>query len=247
MIKNEPRVLLMDIETAPLIGYAWQKWETNIIENVRDWYILSFAYKWLGDKKIQAAALPDFSLYKKDPENDKEVVKKLWTIMDEADIIIAHNGDSFDIKKSNARFIAHGLTPPTPYKTIDTKKVAKQSFKFDSNKLDELGKYFGVGRKLPHTGFNLWKGCMVGDKKSWELMVKYNKQDIALLESVYLKLRPWMKTFPVVRKDNGTCRHCEGLHLQKRGFSFTKLYKIQRLQCQDCGAWSLGDKVLAKE
>ncbi len=242
---SEPRILFIDIETAPLIGYAWQKWETNIIDTKQDWYILCFAYKWMGDKKIHACALPDYKLYKKSSEDDSELVKSLWELFNEADIIVAHNGDEFDIKKSNARFIAHGLTPPTPYKTIDTKKVAKQSFKFDSNKLDELGRYFGLGRKLPHTGFHLWKGCMTGDKKSWELMIKYNKQDIVLLEKVYLKMRPWMKSFPIVRANNGSCRHCESNHVQKRGFAFTRTYKIQRLQCINCRAWSLGDKELA--
>lgn len=244
---DEPRVLFVDLETAPNLGFAWEKWDTNIIENLRDWYILSFSFKWLGQNKIHAFSLPDFSLYQKSPENDKALVQKLWEVFNEADIIVAHNGDEFDIKKSNARFIAHDLRPPTPYKTIDTKKVAKQSFRFDSNKLDELGRYFGIGRKLPHTGFHLWRGCMTGDKKSWSMMVKYNKQDVALLEKVYLKMLPWMKTYPIVRKDNGSCRHCESVHLQRRGFSYTKTHEIQRLQCTDCGAWGLGERRLVKE
>ncbi len=243
---TEPKVLIFDIETAPNLGFAWAKWEQNIIENVKDWYLLSFAYKWLGEKEVHAYALPYFKdFYKKNPEDDERLVEKLWELMDEADIVIAHNGNAFDIKKANARFLVHGLPPPKPFKTIDTKLVAKQSFKFDSNALDELGRYLGIGRKLPHTGFHLWKGCMTGDKKSWDLMVKYNKQDIVLLEEVYLKLRPWMKSFPIARVDNGICRHCESSYLQKRGFSYTKMYKIQRLQCYGCGAWSTGDKELA--
>lgn len=241
---TSPRILFYDIETAPLIGFAWQKWETDIIDTVRDWYILSFAYKWEGESSIHAHSLPDFSLYKKNPEDDREIVKKLWEIINEADIVVAHNGDQFDIKKMNARFIAHGLTPPEPYKTIDTKKIAKSSFRFDSNKLDELGRYLGVGRKLAHTGFHLWKGCMRGDMQSWKLMVRYNKQDIKLLEDVYLKLRPWMKSFPIVSAENGECKHCGEIKSQRRGFSYTTKYKAQRLQCIKCGAWRLGNKEL---
>lgn len=244
---SEPRVLLIDIETAPLVGYAWSKWETNIIDTIKDFYILSFAYKWIDDKKVRSLALPDFPLYKKDPENDLQLCHNIWPLLNQADIVVAHNGDSFDIKKINARFLVHGTLIPSPYKTIDTKKIAKKYFKFDSNKLDELGRQLGIGRKMQHGGFELWKGCMSGDTKSWKTMVEYNKQDVELLEKVFLKLRPWMNNFPVVRSENGDCRNCEGSHLQKRGFSFTRTSKIQRLQCQDCGAWNLGTRVLAKE
>lgn len=245
---DEPKILFIDIETAPNLGWVWGKWEQNVIENVQDWYMLSFAYKWLGDKKVEAYSLPDFKdMYKKEPENDHCLTYQLWNLMNEADIIVAHNGDEFDIKKANARFIAHGYEPLSPYKTIDTKKVAKKYFKFDSNKLDELGKYLGLGRKMPHTGFHLWKGCMSGDRKSWKTMVEYNKNDIVLLEKVFLKMRPWMKTFPIVRADNGDCTNCGSGKLIKRGFSFTRTNKIQRLQCVDCGAWKQGERTLAKE
>lgn len=243
---NKTKILLFDIETAPNLGYAWGKWEQNIIENVKDWYILSFSYKWLGEKTVYAYSLPNFSNYKKNREDDSELIKKLWRLMDEADIVIAHNGDEFDIKKANARLIMSGILPPKPYKTIDTKKVAKRHFKFDSNKLDELGRYLGLGRKIQTGGFDLWKGCMAGNSDSWKKMVKYNKQDVVLLEKVYLKLRPWINNFPIVSSENGQCRNCEGRRLHKRGFGYTKTARYQRLQCYNCGAWSTGEKLLNK-
>lgn len=247
MTTTGPRILLIDIETSPNLGYTWGKWEQNVIENVKDWYILSFAYKWLGEKKINYFSLPNFPGYNKNKEDDLLLCLELHNLLEEADVIVAHNGDSFDVKKINARLLINKFIPPSPYKTIDTKKVAKKYFKFDSNKLDELGRQLGIGRKMQHGGFEIWKGCMSGDKKSWKTMVEYNKQDIVLLEKVFLKLRPWINNFPIVRADNGTCRNCEGVHLQKRGFSHTRLYKIQRLQCVDCGAWNCGERQLAKE
>lgn len=247
MTTTEPKILLLDIETSPNLGYTWGKWEQNVIENVKDWYILSFAYKWLGEKTVHAYSLPDFGIYKKDPEDDDSICSKLWELLQESDIVVAHNGDSFDIKKINARLLINEYVPNSPYRTIDTKKVAKKYFKFDSNKLDELGRQLGIGRKMHHTGFELWKGCMSGDRKSWKTMVEYNKQDIVLLEKVFMRLRPWMNNFPIVRSDNGCCRNCEGAHQQKRGFSYTRTGIIQRLQCVDCGAWNLGERRLAKE
>jgi DNA polymerase elongation subunit (family B) len=244
MKSNEPKILLVDIETAPNLGWFWEMWETNPIGIKTNWHLLSFSYKWLGLKHIHTHALPDYASYKKDKDDDKELVQDLWNLLNEADIVIAHNGDAFDIKKSNARFIFHGMKPPMPYKTIDTLKVARRHFKFDSNKLNSLGKYLGVGEKLPHTGAHLWFGCMAGDKKAWAMMRKYNEQDINLLERVYLQLRPWMTNHPNVNiydQVAGACPSCSG-KVEKRGFGYTQLGAYQRYKClrPSCGAWSKG-------
>lgn len=237
---TQSKILLFDIETAPNLGYTWQKWEQDVIEFKRDWYMLSFAYKWLGDTSVKAYSLPDFSTFKKDKEDDTQLITELWKLFDQAEIVIAHNGDEFDIKKTNSRFIINGLQPPTPYKTIDTKKIAKKHFRFDSNKLDDLGNYLGLGRKIDTGGFELWKGCMAGNKDAWSKMVKYNKQDVVLLEKVYNKLLPWIDNYPVVSIDDGECRNCNSIHLQKRGRGANRFSTYQRYQCMDCGAWSKG-------
>lgn len=241
MRKNKTKILLFDIETAPNLGYIWGKYEQNVLEFTRDWYMLCFAAKWLDSKGVITSALPDFKLYKKDSEDDTEVVKALWKLFDEADIIIAHNGNNFDIKKANAKFLMQGLTPPSFYQKIDTLKVARRYFKFDSNKLDDLGEYLKVGRKAETGGFALWKGCMEGKSSSWNKMVKYNKQDVVLLEEVYLKLRPWMDSHPNRNLLDNTlkmCPICGSDKLHRRGFRLTRVSKFQRYQCQSCGGWS---------
>ena len=236
----EPRVLFFDTENAPNKGYTWGKWEQNVIEFVTPWYFLSFAYKWQGEKAIHCVSLPDFPNYKKDPINDRRLVHQLWRVLDEADVVIAHNGDRFDIRKANARFAAHGFRPPSPYKTVDTLKIARRYFQFDSNKLDDLGQTLGVGRKLPHTGKHLWFGCMGGDKKSWEIMRRYNCQDVALLERVYLKLRPFAVSHPNLNHISRSecCPTCQSPAWEYRGFNYTKTGKRRRMHCLSCGAWS---------
>lgn len=237
----DKKILLFDIETAPNLGYTWSKYEQNVIEFERDWYMLCFAAKWLGSKKVTVVSLPDFKLYKKDKEDDKEVVKALWKLFDEAEVLIAHNGNRFDIKKANARFLSLGMEPPSPYQKIDTLTEARKYFKFDSNKLDDLGNYLGVGRKVETGGFSLWKGCMQGDMKSWRKMLRYNVQDVKLLEEVYLKLRPWMISHPNLNLlDNGLklCPICGSPKVQKRGFSYTRVSTFQRWQCRSCSGWS---------
>ena len=239
------KVLLFDIETAPNLGYTWRKWEQNVIEFKQDWYILCFAAKWLDDPAIITAALPDFPAFKKQPTNDKWVCKALWKLMDEADVCVAHNGMSFDFRKAHARFVIHGLRPPMPYKAVDTKRIAKRFFNFDSNKLDDLGRQLGLGRKLHHgEGFQLWLDCMAGKPKAWETMVAYNKQDVVLLEKVYMKLRGWQTNHPNHNffddtKDN--CPTCGGHRLQARGVVKTLTSEYKRYYCADCGAWSRGN------
>lgn len=218
------------------LGYYFDLWkEGNIVSTEKKWYMISWSAKELNGKQI-TRGLNDYPLYKKNKEDDSALVKDLWELFNTADILIAHNGDRFDIRKANARFIAHKLPPPSPYRTIDTLKIARRHFKFDSNKLDDLGDYLGVGRKLKHSGYELWLGCMAGDSKSWGVMKKYNKQDVNLLESVYLALRPWAKTHPTISFTG--CPNCSSTNLQKRGIEITKTHKRQRYQCQDCGSWS---------
>ena len=242
---QEPKILYFDIETAANLAYVWGKYEQNVIEYEREWYMITFAYKW-NDGKTKAYSLPDFQTYTENPLDDRELVAKLWELFDEADVIVAHNGDSFDIKKANARFLFHGFNPPSAYKTIDTKKVAKKYFNFNSNKLDDIGNLLGVGRKLDTGGFDLWLGCLRGDPSSWRTMVKYNKQDVDLLHEVYMKMRGWMTNHPNLNLYKGTthnCPNCGSDHVQSRGIGVTKVGKYNRYHCQECGAWHKGETV----
>lgn len=240
---NKTKVLLFDIETMANLGYVWQKYEQNVIAYEKEWYMLSVAWKWLGEKTTHVISLPDFKGYSKDKTNDKELVKALWKLFDEADIIIAHNGNSFDIKKSNAKFIEHGLPVPSPYKQIDTKLIARRYFNFNSNKLDDLGNILGLGRKIDTGGFDLWLGCASGNKKAWKKMCEYNKQDVILLEKIYLKMRGWITPLKS-SKHHGVCTNldCGGVQFTRRGTE-VRLggIKVQRLVCNACGKWSYGE------
>lgn len=239
-VLEKEKILLFDIETAPNLGWVWGKWEQNVIDYEREWYILCFAAKWFEGGKIFVKALPDFEEYKHNKENDFFLVKELWKLFDRADIIIGQNSDAFDIKKVNSRFLFHGFTPPSTYATVDTVKLARKYFAFNSNKLDDLSKHLGLGEKVETGGFKLWKGCMDGDMKSWKLMKKYNKMDVDLLEKIYLKFRPWARSHPNIGmfREGLVCPKCGSDNLQSRGVAINKTTKYRRLQCQNCGGWS---------
>lgn len=231
---QKPKVLCFDIETMSNKAYVWGKYEQDVIAYIEEGYMLSWSAKWLGGKQI-TKGLYDYEGYKPNTPDDKALITELYNLINEADILIAHNGDRFDIKKMNTRFILHKLMPPDPYKTVDTLKVARNKFAFNSNKLDDLGSFLEVGRKVKHQGFDLWLGCENGDPQSWDKMLKYNKQDVLLLEAVYLKLRPWITNHPTPKDGVEDCPNCNSAHYQKRGVEWNRGVKWQRAKCQDCG------------
>jgi DNA polymerase elongation subunit (family B) len=236
--KNEARILTLDIETSPIIAYTWgPKWETNIIEFIQHTSILSYSAKWL-DGKQETKGLIDYKGYKKNSLEDKKLIVDLHKLLDEADIVVTQNGVDFDIKLINARFMKYGLPPPSPYKQIDTKKEAKRQLRLPSYSLDDMGEYFGLGRKIK-TEFDLWKRCIAGDKKAWDLMKKYNAQDVVLTETIYLKLRPFMKSHPNVTlySEKSGCPACGSDNYHNRGYYTLTSGKYHRASCNDCGHW----------
>ena len=228
------KVLLFDLETAPCVSYHWQGMhEQEIIETIEEGYLLSFAYKFKGDK-VRAYSLADFK------GDKKKLVEKLHEVLNQADVLIAHSGKYFDFKWANRAFITYGLKPPTPAKTIDTLAIARSKFNFHSNHLTDLGKLFKIGQKTETGGFKLWKACMAGDKKAFKKMVEYNKNDVILLEQVYERLVPWMTNYPV-GEVGMFCPKCGG-DVQFRGPYQNKQFIGKRYQCKKCASWGISNK-----
>jgi len=241
------KMLYIDIETSALNVDTWSPWESNAIVINRNWQVLGFSYAWDDGpiKNVYPHTIKGVSDYFV-PANEKDeklVLAEVWRLLDEADIVVAHNGDKFDLKKINARLIYHGFGPPTPYRPIDTLKVAKKHFAFTYNRLDWLAQYFGFAGKLKHDGYPMWQGCMTGDKKSWQMMAKYNKQDIEILRQAYKRMREWMTNHPHVGGDG--CPTCGTMDATRRG-NRTSASGLQytQLKCKNCGAYYKGARAI---
>lgn len=241
-----PNIILLDIETSPITAYTWGTFDQNVLKILEPSKIISCAWKELHSDAVTVKGLDDYKGYRHGVIDDKKLVQEVWSVLDKADIVIAHHGDAFDIKKLNARFVWHGLAAPSFYKTVDTKKVASRYFRFDSNSLNNLAGYLNLGNKVETGGFDLWVQCIAGDKEAWRHMKDYNAQDVVLLEKVYLKLRPFMENHPNLNilstkpKSGIICPTCLSDKVTKRGFSSTRTGKKQRYQCQSCSSWSSG-------
>ena len=243
-----PHVLLYDIETMAGEGYMWDIWNTNIIRIKHHWYLLSNAYKWYRDPvndSIQFDALWDDPKFKPGQRDDYYMAARIHALFDAADVTVAHNGDSFDRKKVNARLLQHDLPPPAPYKTIDTKKESARYTNQLSNSLANLAEQWGFGGKTEHPGFDMWLGAAQGEKRWTDLMEEYNRNDIELLEKVYEKMLPWIGSPGQATSlnrgmwaDGMVCPKCGHDKLIKRGFHRTLVSEFQTWQCKQCGGYT---------
>ena len=236
-----PRILLYDIESSLQLVSVFQLKYNDFIDPdsiVQERHVISVAYKWLGEHTVHTISLlDDPARFTQDPHDDRYVVEAFHKVLSSADCLVAHNGDNFDAKYLKTRMLFHGLPPLPPIASIDTYKVAKQQLLFNSNKLDYLGKFLGLGAKKP-TSKGLWMRALNGDVAAIREMVSYNKQDVLLLEKVFLKLRPYMSNH-VNRELFGAvgCPRCGSTKVQSRGIhrAITRIYK--RWNCQGCGGW----------
>lgn len=237
----EARVLVYDIENSPTLGWTWSRYQTDVLAVEQEFFIMSVAWKFLDENEGHVIGLPDFrKRYKADPTDDYAIVEKLHQLHSDADLLIAHNGNSFDQKKTNARYLIHGFPPPEPYKQIDTYLEAKKHFAFSANKLGALGEMLGLGGKADNGGFGTWLSAMRGDKGAWETMKAYNLQDVLLLEQIYLRMRPWIAGHPNIAMLKGTmdgCPKCGSTNLTRQGYKRTMVATRQQWKCQDCGGW----------
>jgi uncharacterized protein YprB with RNaseH-like and TPR domain len=244
MSKAKAKVLFFDIETSPLLAYCWGMWEQNISLNQikSDWFVLSWSAKWQGDKKV----LYQDQRKAKNIEDDSILLKGIWKLLDEADVVVTQNGKKFDVKKLNARFIMNGMKPPSGFKHIDTLVIAKKIFGFTSNKLeymtDKLCVKYKKQKHKKFSGFELWSECLKGNPAAWREMEVYNKYDVLSLEELFDKISPWDVTvnFNLYHDEDEFICNCGSKDFQKRGFTYTASGKYQRFCCSDCGAWNRG-------
>ncbi len=247
MPKNKsPKILILDIETRPITAYVWGTFDQNIALNqiTQDWVILSYAAKWLGDPPNKVIYEDQSNV--KGANNDKKLLKGIWSLIDAADVIIGQNSNKFDLKKLNARFIMNGMKPPSSYKKIDTLVLARKHFAFTSNKLEWLSEKLNTKyKKLSHKsfpGFSLWTECIKGNKAAWKEMKLYNIHDVLATEELYLKLVAWEKNlnFDAYTDElEHTCT-CGSQDFKLYGFAFTSAGKFQRYVCKQCGKESRG-------
>lgn len=234
---TSPKILFLDIETAPMVVYAFQLKTDYITPDkiITPTFMLSWAAKWYGKDKIMSGVLSPIQVIAHD---DIEICKSVHKLLDDADIVVAYNGKRFDFRKLNYRFIVNNLNPPTTYRVVDPITTLRSRFGFDSNRLDFINTMLGISCKT-ETNFQLWADCVCGNAQALKKMVEYNKNDVVILEQNYLKLLPWISNHPQVAtytNDTETvCKRCSSVNLIRTDkFNFSNLGKYRIYMCSDC-------------
>lgn len=196
---RDANVLLLDLEVSPRKVWTYDMYDATVIEEIQRPVLLSFSWKWLGDRgKAKGVSLFDFS--QKERIDDEGISRKLWELLDKAKLVVGHNVKRFDSKMASYFFLVNGLKPTSPYKMEDTLITAKSKFRCGKNNLDYLGKLLVGEGKTEITHKDCWKKMLEGSdkeaKKYAKLMKIYCNQDVDLLEKLYLKLRPWSTSHP---------------------------------------------------
>lgn len=251
-MSQQQKVLVLDIETSPLVVYTWGLRDQHISASQvkEDWNVLSWAAKWLGApaSEVMYQSLEN----SRNKKNDKAILKDLWKLLDEATVVLTQNGKRFDTRKLNARFIIHGMKPPSPYQQIDTWEIASRVAEFTSNSLDYLtNKLCTKYKKLKHKrfpGISLWNACLADNKEAWAEMKKYNIHDVLSTEEFYTKIRAWApesmpRVFTVTDKsmECGTCGYMGPMREGEPRNAKGQQYKQHA--CLKCGAWQRGEKI----
>lgn len=253
----ENPTLIFDIETSPEGNWTWGRYKQNTLGNLRPQYQLSNVYTWQGTGEYHFIGqaqdpnyIPDNFYRKPRPTQDRWVLAQMWHLFDMADILVAHNGNKFDIPFVQGRMMYYDIAPPTPTASIDTLALVKKHARFASNRLGDLGTHLLHKTKVSHMGMATWLGCMEGNEEMWALMERYNLQDVVLLEELLDLLQPWIgrtkylplpnpnatdKDRPVICPKPG----CGGtnLHIKKYLPPTSSGLRYRQFECQKCGGY----------
>jgi len=239
--EHKPVIGLFDVETLPLEGYAWQLWDVSFSpEQVKSGTgLLGWAGKFLNSSDIYSDILtPKEALIR----DDKRIAESCHEFMKQCDILVGHNLIDFDFRVANTYFLKYNLPPLKPI-LVDTLKIAKRNFRFDSNKMAWINKYLGIKQKIENEGFPLWRRCSEGEQEALRTMQEYNEGDVLALEDLYYKLRPYIRNINVAlysETDGNMCPTCGSLDIVNEGWYYTPAGQWISYRCPSCQCLSRG-------
>lgn len=229
------RRLFFDIETSFNLCAVWKPGYQITVPHdaiIKEAAIMCIAYKWSDQKKV-------YHLEWDAKQNDKSILQKFIKISEQADELVGHNGDNFDLKWIRTRCFFHNIPMMPNYTTVDTLKQARSGFRFNSNKLDYINKYIG-GKGKNHTSFDLWKEIVLNNsKKSMKLMTDYCKMDVIILEEIFNRMSPYIKHKSSIADYKCNCPNCNSENMGVSSYKTNAAgTKYVQLQCKDCGKYN---------
>lgn len=234
--QNKPRLLFLDLEWRAVKAYVWRAWDENVMPDqiIEDGGLLCICWKFSDEKT--------FHFYSDWTHTKEEMLIATRDAILAADAVVTYNGDKYDLPKIQGELLRHNLPPLPPVTSIDVIKTVKKQGYF-MNRLAFIGPFLGLGSKVKHEGFSLWKDVDNGVPQARKKMERYCIQDVRLLEKLYYRVRPFIREHPHLGfTPAGACPSCGSQHVHARGVRRTRSFIIQRLHCQGCGSWFTGSR-----
>lgn len=246
---QKPRIILFDLETLPNLAEALKVWPQlsdypgkTLRATITT--MICAGWKVYGKKEVHCINAWDYKEWGKDVNNDYHVAKAIYEVLKDADAVVTHNGKRFDWKFLQTRLAAHGFDLLHNITHIDTKETSSRHLFSFNNRLGYLGEWLTGDKKLKHEGWDLWVKVHGKDPKAMDLMERYCKQDVKLLEKVFKRMVPLFNNMPnhnLFGNRNGVCPNCGSSALLSNGWRVTKTTKYKRLKCSDCGSGCRAD------
>jgi len=242
------RTIVLDIEISPHLTYTYDTYEADVVKMVKPQFLLSFAYKELGSKKVTVVALPDFkNHYKRKPHSDQLLCKELARVLSDAQVVIGHNFRKFDMRKINARFLYWGMKSPPQVQIIDTLLLYRKVADCPGNSMAKLSSFFGLDEQKLHFGIDDWIKCIDGDMDTWKREKEYQVRDINVNEQLYYRLRSYIPNHPHLHPDTSkvVCHACRSNRLRPKGYRYyPRGGRKRRFMCRDCGVTTCDVKTI---
>jgi DNA polymerase elongation subunit (family B) len=239
---SEPKVLYFDLETSPMLAAVFSLYKPVIsIQQIKEHSrIICWSAMWQGSKRV---------LFDSEYHSDYiTMLTGIRDLLDEADIVVGYNSDSFDIPWVNEQFTEAGLELPSPYNKVDIYKVNKGNLYLASRKLDYMAQRLMGESKVTHSGIKMWMDAIWGNDeekaKAWRTFKRYAIQDTKLLPGLHKKMLPFIRNVNVALYGDSfiACTHCGSDNIQRRGYRHTNAGVFQRYQCNDCRSYSFDPK-----
>lgn len=231
---RQARRLVVDIETSPNVAHVWSLYNVNVglAQLIEPSRVICWAAQWVGESRVTV----------RDVRAGREpMLSELHDLLTQADIVIGYNSIRFDVPRIATEFALEGMDQPAPFAQVDLLRVVRRQFSFPTNKLAYVAPALGVGEKLGHTGHELWVRCMEGDAKAWNLMRRYNRQDVLVTTALYERLLPVIHNHPPVLLFAGeACNRCGSTEFTDgtKPYSTPSGSLYPQLRCVGCGGWS---------
>lgn len=222
-----PKICFLDIET------------TNLDADFGT--VLCVSWKWSNEKKVNTIKITDYKNFKRDPSDDKSLLKDVVKELSKADVWCGWYSSRFDIPFLNSRLLYHRLSPLPPIPHVDCWRIARYKMKLSRNSLMNVSTFLEIDEKTPLTK-RIWMRARTGHIPSINYICRHCVQDVLVLEQAYNIMKPLMTNHPnlnLIDPKDDTCPICNVSNkLQKRGFQINRSNKYQRYQCTACGGWS---------